>query len=108
VVTEAAEAIGIQNYNPKAYEAQPMVANNSVDDIGVTYQKPARPMEKDATKPKYVEHSVVHFQCKDGERVSDGDGMAQTLGLVPWLHGLQRRAVRLPPRLFHRWGQMCT
>jgi hypothetical protein len=108
VVAEAAETIGIPDYNPMDYEAQLSAINISVDEIGVTFQNPNRPMEKDAKKPKYVEHAVVHFQRKDGECVSDGHGMAQTLGLVPWLHGLQRRAVRLPPRLFHRWGQVYT
>jgi hypothetical protein len=108
VVAEAAETNGIANYNPTDYEAQSMVLNLSVDDIDVTRQNPARPMEEGETKSKYVRHTVVHFQSKDGERMSDGHSTAQTLGLVPWLHGLQRRAVRLSPRFFHRWGQMYT
>jgi hypothetical protein len=36
-------------------------------------------MEKDAKKPKYVEHVVAHFQSKDGERMFNGHGMRK-----PW------------------------
>jgi hypothetical protein len=83
VVAEAAEVNGILDYNPADYESQPMAIIISVDDIGMTRQNPARPMDKDATKSKYEEHSVAHFQGKDGECVFNGHGVAQTLGLVP-------------------------
>jgi hypothetical protein len=56
-----AETNGIVNYNPMDYEERLMALNLSVDDIGVTRQNPTRPMEEDATKSKYVRHTVVHF-----------------------------------------------
>jgi hypothetical protein len=64
VVDEAAETNGIPAYNPTDYEAPSMAIDISVDDIGVTCQNPAQPIEKDATKSKCAEHSVAHFQSK--------------------------------------------
>jgi hypothetical protein len=107
VVAEAAETNGIPDYNQTDYEAQPMTINISVDDIGVTRQNPARPMEKDATKSKYVEHVVVHFQGKDGERMSDGQAWHKHWVSCP-VSWPSTACCMTPPRLFHRWGQMHT
>jgi hypothetical protein len=43
----------------------------------------AQPIEKDAAKRKHVEHPVAHFRSEAGERMFNGHGMAQTLGLAP-------------------------
>ncbi|MDR1111247.1 MAG: hypothetical protein LBP92_11280 [Deltaproteobacteria bacterium] len=108
VVAEAAENNGITDYNPTDYESPSKAINISADDIGVIFQKLARQTQKVKeeqkakeeqkvkereheqgkkkrkrnVKPRYVEHSVVHFQSSDGTYVFNGHGMAHVLGLV--------------------------
>jgi hypothetical protein len=64
VVAEAAETIGIHDYNPTDYEAQSVALNISVDDIGVTFQNPNRPFEPGAPVYPKQRHAGLSWTKK--------------------------------------------